>query len=195
MRLASKNHKEAVTIIQTAWDAGIKVFDHADIYGRGESEIVFGKAFKELDISREDIYIQSKVSIRPELGIYDLSYDHIIDSVDRILERLQMTYLDVLLLHRPDALMEVTEVARAFSDLHASGKVRGFGVSNFNNFQIDLLQKYSSFPIEYNQVQFSLMHSIIVDEGINVNLNSEAAQIRANGILEYSMMNDIKYEF
>lgn len=195
MRLASKSHKEAVEVLKAALDAGVKVFDHADIYGgQGKSEIVFAKAFKELAIKREDIILQSKISIRQDVGIYDLSYDYIMSAVEGILSRLETTYLDVLLLHRPDALMDPKEVARAFTDLHESGKVRAFGVSNFNNHQIDLIKHFSNLPIEFNQVQFSLLHSIIVDEGINVNLDNKDAQIRANGILEYSMINDIKLQ-
>lgn len=194
MRLASKSHEEAKVIIQTALDAGIHVFDHADIYGRGESERVFAKAISDLGVKREDIILQSKVSIRPELGIYDLSYEHIIESVDKILERLDTDYLDVLLLHRPDALMEPQEIAKAFDLLHREGKVKSFGVSNFNNYQIELLNHYLNFPIAYNQVQFGLLHSVLVDEGINVNLNAKEAHVRAGGILEYSMIHNIKLQ-
>lgn len=194
MRLASKSHEEAKVIIQTALDAGIHVFDHADIYGRGESERVFAKAISDLGVKREDIILQSKVSIRPELGIYDLSYEHIIESVDKILERLDTDYLDVLLLHRPDALMEPQEIAKAFDLLHREGKVKSFGVSNFNNYQIELLNHYLNFPIAYNQVQFGLLHSVLVDEGINVNLNAKEAHVRAGGIVEYSMIHNIKLQ-
>lgn len=194
MRLASKSHEEAKVIIQTALDAGIHVFDHADIYGSGESERVFAKAISDLGVKREDIILQSKVSIRPELGIYDLSYEHIIESVDKILERLDTDYLDVLLLHRPDALMEPQEIAKAFDLLHREGKVKSFGVSNFNNYQIELLNHYLNFPIAYNQVQFGLLHSVLVDEGINVNLNAKEAHVRAGGILEYSMIHNIKLQ-
>lgn len=195
MRIADKTQEEAVSIIQTAYDAGIRIFDHADIYGRdGKSELVFTKAFKETGIQREDIFLQSKVGIRQDYGMYDLSEAYILKSVDQILARLDTDYLDMLLLHRPDALMDVEETARALTKLKNEGKVKHFGVSNFNHHQISLLQSKLDFPLEINQIQFSLLHSIIIDEGINVNLDNKDASIRASGILEYAQLNNIKLQ-
>ena len=192
MRLADKTIEEAKLILLTSLYSGINTFDHADIYGgNGKSEEVFGKAFKEMNIDRSTVILQSKVSIRPDEGTYDLSYDHIINSVDGILNRLQTSYLDILLLHRPDALMDPKEVARAFDTLHKSGKVKHFGVSNFNPHQIDMLQHFTKHPIITNQVQFSLAHSLIIDEGINVNLDQKDAVVRASGILEHAVINNI----
>lgn len=195
MRIADKTQEEAISIIQTAYDAGIRIFDHADIYGRdGKSELVFAKAFKETGIKRENIFLQSKVGIRQDYGMYDLSEAYILKSVDQILERLETDYLDMLLLHRPDALMDVEETARALTKLKDEGKVKRFGVSNFNHHQITLLQSKLDFPLEINQIQFSLLHSIIIDEGINVNLDNIDASIRASGILEYAQLNNIKLQ-
>ncbi|HZJ86862.1 MAG TPA: aldo/keto reductase [Erysipelothrix sp.] len=193
MRMGDKSIHEAKTIIQTAIDAGIRFFDHADIYGKnGTSEIVFAKALSELDIERKDIILQSKIGIDQKNGLYDSSYEYIIKKTHDILARLQTDYLDVLLIHRPDALMEAHEVAQAFKELKALGKVKHFGVSNFNNFQIEYLESELEEPLVINQVQFGLMHTIMIDEGINVNLDK--GNLRANGILEYSMLNNIQLQ-
>lgn len=195
MRMAEKSHEEAKAIIQTAFDSGIKIFDHADIYGgNGKSERVFAKAFKELEIQREDIILQSKVGIDQSRGIYDLSKPYILDAVDKILERLEIDTLDILLLHRPDALMNAQETAEALTQLKNEGKVKYFGVSNFNPHQIDLLQHYCDFKLIVNQIQLSLMHSIVIDEGINVNLNKADAHIRASGILEHAELKGMKVQ-
>ena len=141
MRMASKNITEAVAVVQAALDAGINFFDHADIYGKGQSEIIFGHAMRELKLDRESIIIQSKCGINQTEGTFDYSKDYILESVDGILERLQTDYLDILILHRPDVLVEPKEVAEAFDILKANGKVRHFGVSNHSGIMIDLLKK------------------------------------------------------
>ena len=140
MRMAGHTVEEVRTLIETAHEVGINFYDHADIYGQGESENLFGKALKETPIKREDIVIQTKCGIRP--GFFDFSKEHILSSVDKSLQRLGMDYVDVLLLHRPDTLMEPEEVAEAFRTLHESGKVRHFGVSNQNPMQMALLNRY-----------------------------------------------------
>lgn len=134
MRISNMNEREVSAFIDTALSNGANFFDHADIYGGGKSEEVFGKALSHL--TRENIFIQTKCGIRK--GQYDFSYDHIVSSVEGSLKRLGTEYIDVLLLHRPDALMEPEEVARAFSYLKETGKVRNFGVSNHNPYQIRL---------------------------------------------------------
>lgn len=191
MRLSDKTHEEAVDILKTAIAQGINFFDHADIYGRGLSEEIFGKAIKETGIEREDIIIQSKVGIRPEMGLYDFSFDHIISATENILKRLDTDYLDILLLHRPDTLMDPFEVSRAFMHLHRQGKVKNFGISNCNPYQVELIQSELPVPLITNQIQFSLMHTLIIDEGINVNMNIEPAIVKSQGILEYSRLNNI----
>ena len=168
MRISNMDEKSVSTLINTALDCGINFFDHADIYGKGKSEEVFSKSISLTSSLREKIILQSKCSIRP--GMYDFSKDYIIDSVDGILKRLKTDYLDILLLHRPDTLMEPEEVNEAFNKLYTEGKVRNFGVSNHNSMQIELLNKYLNNKVTVNQLQFSIMHTGIIDSGLNVNM-------------------------
>lgn len=191
MRMADKTVEEAKVIIQTALDGGINFFDHADMYGAGKSESIFTEALKSMDVKREDIILQSKVGVRPELQLYDFSYDHIKSSVKGILERLDTDYIDILLLHRPDTMMEPEEIAKAFIELYEAKKVRAFGVSNFNPMQIELVQKYLPFPLITNQVQLSVMHTPLIDEGINVNHPFNKPVAQTGGLLEYSRLKDI----
>lgn len=187
MRISNMNEKEVSAFVDTALEHGGNFFDHADIYGGGKSEEVFGKAVSPA--LREKLIVQTKCGIRP--GQFDFSYEHIVGSVDRSLKRLGMEYIDVLLLHRPDALMEPEEVAEAFERLHAQGKVRYFGVSNENAGQMALLKKYMKQPLIINQVQFGPAHTILVDEGMNANMYSEHAVQRSGGLLDYCRLNDI----
>ena len=171
MRLSEKSKDEMNHFIHSALEQGAYFFDHADIYGSGMSETVFGDAFaSDPSLHREDVLIQSKCGIRQ--GCYDLSKEHILESVDGILKRLQTDYLDLLLLHRPDALVEPEEVAAAFDVLFESGKVRHFGVSNHKPMQIALLQKYVRQPLVVNQVQFSIPVSNLVANGMEVNMET-----------------------
>lgn len=182
--------KNPVETIQTAYDHGINFFDHADIYGAGECETIFAKALKETSISRSDIYLQSKVGIKPGIA-FDFSKQHIIKAVEGSLKRLDTDYLDALLLHRPDTLVEPEEVAEAFSQLEKSGKVRAFGVSNQNPGQIELLKTAVKQPLNINQLQFGLKHTGMIDAGINVNMENQAGLVRDGGILEYSRIHDM----
>ena len=182
--------KNPVETIQTAYDNGINFFDHADIYGAGECETIFAKALKETSISRSDIYLQSKVGIKPGIA-FDLSKQHIIKAVEGSLKRLDTDYLDALLLHRPDTLVEPEEVAEAFSQLEKAGKVRAFGVSNQNPGQIELLKTAVKQPLNINQLQFGLKHTGMIDAGINVNMENQAGLVRDGGILEYSRIHDM----
>lgn len=171
MRLADMTAQEMNAYIAQAVEMDVKFFDHADIYGGGRSEQVFGEALQLGGIDREDLFIQSKCAIRKEgMGFYDQSKEYILESVDGILKRLQIDYLDSLLLHRPDALVEPEEVAEAFELLHQQGKVRHFGVSNHKPSQIALLQKYVKQPIIYNQMQFSIAVSNMIANGMEVNM-------------------------
>ena len=191
MRMDAKTVEEAAIIIQTALDQGMNYFDHADIYGAGKSELIFAQALKTLDVKREDIILQSKVGIRPDKGMFDFSYDHIMSATNGILERLETDYLDVLLLHRPDGFMDPKETAKALIELHESKKVRNFGVSNFHPMQIELLQRYLPFPLIANQVQLSIMNTRLFDEGFNVNMHVDASIVRTSGLLEYAQLKDI----
>ena len=187
MRISNMNEKEVSALIDAALSFGANFFDHADIYGGGKSEEVFGKAIKSLN--REELIIQTKCGIRK--GMFDFSYDHIVNSVDGSLKRLGTDYIDVLLLHRPDALMEPDEVARAFSYLKSSGKVHHFGVSNQNTYQMQLLQKSLDMPICVNQLQFGIMHTPMIQSGINVNMYNDSATNRDGGVLDFCRLNNI----
>lgn len=189
MRLAKLPTAEAATLLHTALDAGINFFDHADIYGGGKSETKFAEALGMNPAVREKLLIQSKCGIRQ--GFFDFSEEHILAAVDGSLQRLQTDYLDVLLLHRPDALMEPEEVAAAFTSLEESGKVRYFGVSNQNPMQIELLKKSVSQPILFNQLQLSITNTGMIDAGLNVNMKIEAGVDRDGSILDYCRLHAI----
>lgn len=189
MRMADKSVKEANQVIENALELGINLFDHADIYGAGKSEEVFAEAIGMNPTVREKMIIQSKASIRP--GMFDYSKEYILESVDEILQRLKTDYLDVFLLHRPDALMEPEEVAEAFSTLKTSGKVREFGVSNHNSSQLALLQQSVGESLIVNQLQFSLMHSLIIDPGLRVNMTDSKATVRDGAVLDYCRLHEI----
>ena len=189
MRIAKMAADDVARLVGTALDHGINMFDHADIYGGGQSEEVFAKAVGMNPTVRETMHIQSKCSIRK--GLYDCSKDYILKSVDSILARLDTEYLDMLLLHRPDSLMEPEEVASAFDQLESSGKVRHFGVSNQNSMQIELLSRYVKQPLIANQLQFSIMHSGLVDSGINVNMKNDRAMDRDGNILEFCRLKNM----
>lgn len=177
--------------IHSAMELGINFFDHADIYGGGRSEEVFGEAMKgDGTLKRDEMILQSKCGIRPGV-CYDLSKDYIINSVDGILCRLNTEYLDILLLHRPDALVEPWEVAEAFDELEKAGKVRAFGVSNHKPMQIELLKKYVKQPLLFNQMQFSIPVSNMVANGLEVNMNSYGAVDRDGSVLDYCRLNDM----
>ncbi len=187
MRISDMNEKEVSAFVETALENGANFFDHADIYGGGKSEIVFGKAISPS--MRDNIIIQTKCGIRK--GQFDFSYEHIVSSVEGSLERLGTDYIDVLLLHRPDTLMEPEEVARAFDDLKTSGKVRHFGVSNQNPYQIQLLQSCLDMPLCVNQLQFSIMHAPMIQSGFNVNMYNDSAVNRDGGVLDFCRLNKI----
>ena len=190
MRLADKSFSEMQRFLHTALEQGAYFFDHADIYGAGQSEAIFGEAVaKDGTIRREELFLQSKCGIRK--GFFDFSKEHIIASVDGILKRLQTEYLDALLLHRPDALMEPEEVAEAFDELHTKGKVRYFGVSNHKPMQIELLKRCVKQPLHINQLQFSLAVSNMVANGLEVNMTSVGAADYDGSVLDYSRLNDM----
>lgn len=189
MRIDKLSLQELSDYIETAMEEGITLFDHADIYGNGYCEELFGKVLNTKKGLREKIQIQSKCSIQN--GFYDLSKEHILTSVDKSLERLKTDYLDLLILHRPDTLMEPEEIASAFDALQASGKVHNFGVSNFNSMQIELLKSVVKQPILVNQMQFGIMHSGMVDSGIQTNTLFEGSIDRDGSILEYCRLKQI----
>lgn len=190
MRLNSLDMEGAAKHIENAVAHDVNFFDHADIYGNGECEELFGKALKMTDIKREDIFVQSKCGIVPGIK-FDLSKEYIVNSVDGILKRLDMEYLDALLLHRPDALVEPEEVAAAFDELESAGKVRHFGVSNMKPMQIELLKKCVKQPMAANQLQVSAAHSSMISNGLEVNMLTNGAVDRDGSILDYCRLKDI----
>ncbi|WCF10467.1 aldo/keto reductase [Paenibacillus thiaminolyticus] len=184
--------------VEAALEAGINMFDHADIYTRGKAEQVFGQVLKERPELRERIVLQSKCGIRfADNGIpgrYDFSKEHILRSVDGSLQRLGVEYLDILLLHRPDPLMEPEEVAEAMSALKSAGKVRAFGVSNMSAGQIRLLQAYSKEAFIVNQLEMSLAKIGWLDQGVHVNQNAAKEDIFPEGTLEYCRLENIQIQ-
>ena len=192
MRIANLEIKDAEVLLKTALSNGINFFDHADIYGAGRSEEVFAAALDIKPDVREKLFIQTKCGIRK--GFFDFSKAHILDSVDKSLKRLRTDYVDVLLLHRPDTLMEPEEVAEAFFTLESTGKVRHFGVSNHSPGQISLLQKYVKQPLIINQLQFSLTNTGMINSGFNVNMENSPSIDHDGGILEYCRLHDIRIQ-
>jgi predicted oxidoreductase len=190
MRINKLTPVEAEGFIKSALERGACFFDHADIYGNGVCETLFAEAIGMNPKIRETIQLQSKCGIRPGIG-FDFSKAHVLRSVEASLKRLKTDYLDVLLLHRPDALMEPEEVAEAFGILQSSGKVRHFGVSNQNPLQIQLLQKYVKQPIIINQLQLSITNATMISQGLHVNRPDDAALSRDGSVLDFCRLKDI----
>ena len=189
MRINGLTQTEAERFVATTMESGANFFDHADVYGGGECESRFAEAIHMNSTVREKIILQSKCGIRQ--GQFDFSKEHILEAVDGSLKRLKTDYLDVVLLHRPDALVEPEEVAEAFDILHANGKVRNFGVSNQKPMQIMLLQKYVKQPLVANQLQLSITNAAMITNGFNVNMQNDEAVDRDGSILDYCRMHDI----
>ncbi len=189
MRINALNKTEAERFVHTALDEGANFFDHADIYGGGTCEEVFAEAINMNSQIREQLLLQSKCGIRK--GMFDFSKEHILASVEGSLKRLKTDYLDVLLLHRPDTLMEPEEIAAAFDQLEREGKVRHFGVSNQHPRQIELLKKYVKQPLIANQLQLSITNTTMIKSGFNVNMENDEAVDRDGYILDYCRLHDI----
>jgi predicted oxidoreductase len=193
MRIVEKSDEEIRNLVGTARDAGIDFFDHADIYGGRPHgcEERFGEAMQLSSSEREQIRIQTKCGIANKS--YDFSYEYVIERVEGSLRALRTDYIDTLLLHRPDALVEPDEVARAFDELEASGKVRTFGVSNHTPLQIDLLKTAVKQPIVANQLQLSIPHAPIIAQGIAANMAGveQSAVLDGGSVVEYCRINGI----
>ena len=189
MRIAEMDNRDISTLIHTALDEGINFFDHADIYGGGQSEAKFAEAIEMTSSVREKMILQSKCGIRK--ASFDFSKEHILEAVEGSLKRLRTDHLDVLLLHRPDALVEPEEVAEALTILEDSGKVRYFGVSNQNPMQIELLVKFVKQPLVINQLQMSITNTGMIDAGINVNMKIDRSIDRDGSILDYCRLKEI----
>ena len=192
MRIKDKSVKEVEELVETALSVGINAFDLADIYGRGRCEELLGLVLKNRPDLREEMWIQSKCGIRiEEFTYFDFSKEYILQSVDGILERLQVDYLDSLLLHRPDALMESDQVAEAFDLLYKQGKVRDFGVSNQNPIMMELLKKDVKQPLAVNQLQLSAAFTPGFESGFHVNMEDSQAAMRDGSIFEYCKLHDV----
>ena len=193
MRIGGKAPEEVADLIESALDCGINAVDTAPIYG--PSETILGNAFAVRPGLRDHVWLQTKLGIRKhprvEANYFDFSYEHIMDSVDNSLRALQTDHIDSLLLHRPDALMEPDEIARAFEELQAAGKVLDFGVSNQNPAMMNRLARVLPMPITANQVQLSAAFTPMFDAFFNANMENDAAVMRDGGILEYCYDNDM----
>jgi predicted oxidoreductase len=190
MRIKSIEKSQAEHFVKDALEWGATFFDHADVYGEGACEEIFSKAIGMNSTLREKIFLQTKCGIRTGVA-FDFSRNHILASVNGSLRRLKTEYIDVLLLHRPDALVEPEEVAEAFGLLHASGKVRCFGVSNQNPMQIKLLKKFVKYPIVANQLQLSIAHTNMISQGLSVNTVDDSANDKDGSVLDFCRIHDI----
>ncbi len=193
MRIKDKPLRQVEEVMFEALKTGVNTFDLADIYGGGDCEKIFGVAIRDLGIPRKEYLLQTKCGIHRETGKitrFDFTKDYILHSVEGSLNRLNTEYIDVLLLHRPDTLVEVEEVFEAFEKLKEDGKVRAFGVSNFNATQMQLFRS-AGIQIAANQVQFSLMHTPLIDAGFNVNMQKDESVTRAGDTLEYARLKKI----
>lgn len=201
MRMVRLNSDEAAKVLEEVVDKGVNFIDSSDIYGVGKSEEIFGEALKKSGIKRENLIIQSKGGIivdpaksEGELVLgkrYDFSKAHLIESVDGILQRMGIDYLDFFLLHRPDALMEPDEISAAFDELQAAGKVRHFGVSNCNPMQVELIQSAVSQKLMVNQLQFGLMHTGPIDYGLHTNMTDAESVDHSGELIEYSRLHNM----
>jgi predicted oxidoreductase len=190
MRINGLSKSEAERLVQSAMEIGAVFFDHADVYGDGACEEMFAEAVHMSASVREKIQLQSKCGIRRGVA-FDFTKEHILGAVEGSLKRLKTDYLDVLLLHRPDALVEPEQVAAAFDTLHSSGKVRNFGVSNQNPMQIQLLQRYVKQPVVANQLQLSVTNANMITQGLHVNMLDDGAVNRDGNVLDFCRLNDI----
>lgn len=194
MRIGSKSVDEAEELIKATLKEGINFFDHSDIYGKGECEKLFGKILSINPELRKEMIIQTKCDIVPDYAggkRYDTSKEYILNCVDKSLERLQCGYIDILLLHRMDALCDPKEVAETFNELHEKRKVHYFGVSNHSVSKMALLKKYMKQPLIINQMQLSIIHSYMFDADFYVNMADKEAIDRDNGMIDYCQLNDI----
>ncbi|WP_205401962.1 aldo/keto reductase [Streptococcus lutetiensis] len=192
MRISKMTVDQVEELIESALAVGINAFDIADCYGHGKCEQILGEVLKRRPDLREKMWIQSKCGIRmEEFTYFDFSKEHILEAVDGILERLNVDYIDSLLLHRPDALMEPAEIAEAFDLLKAQGKVIDFGVSNQNPMMMSLIQKDVKQPLVANQLQLSAAFTPSFDAGFHVNMKQNAGIVRDSSIFEYCRLHDV----
>ena len=196
MRINEKRQDDADKIVKTVLDNGVNFFDTADCYSSGESSRRFGQALVDLGVKRDEIFVQTKFGIYrdPEsndVTRYDFSKQHLLAALDGELENLQTDYVDFVLLHRPDTLVNLDELAEAFNELQTSGKVRHFGVSNVNPWQVELLQSAISQKLEVNQLQFGLGHTSMVQQEFHVNMEDASSIDHDGGLIAYSRLRNM----
>ncbi len=194
MRIADKSLAQTEKVIVEAMQKGVNTFDLADVYADGDCERIFGVAIRDLGVTRKNYILQTKCGIRKnaegKINRFDFSKEYILSAAEASLKRLNADYIDILLLHRPDTLIEPDEVAEAFEKLRGEGKVRAFGVSNFSAMQMELLRKWG-VEIVANQMQFALGHTAPVDTGFNVNMYKDESTTRAGDAMEYCRVHGI----
>ncbi|MDF7640810.1 aldo/keto reductase [Bifidobacterium sp. ESL0784] len=193
MRMNSKSADEAREIVGTVLDGGVNFFDTADCYTAGESSRRLGQALKDVGVDRGSIYVQTKFGIyrdpkSDDITRYNFSKDHLLAALDSELKNLQTDYVDFVLLHRPDTLVELDELAETFNELQSSGKVRHFGVSNVNPMQVEMLQSALDQKLEVNQLQFGLGHTGMVQQEIHVNMQDAPSIDHDGGLISYSRL-------
>jgi predicted oxidoreductase len=193
MRLNTLSQSEADNYLNHVIESGVTFFDHSDVYGAGECEKIFGTFLKNNPGVREKIIVQDKIGIISG-KMYDASYSHIIEGVNKQLKSLNTDHLDILLIHRPDALIESEDVNKAFNELKKSGKVKDFGVSNFYSSQAQLLQKGLDEKLKYNQLQFGPARSEMVTDSLQTNMLQEGPINRYSETLDYCRLNDIRIQ-
>lgn len=196
--VTNEHIQQAYDVINTALESNINVFDHADIYTFNKAEIAFGSVLKQTPSLRDDMFIQSKCGIRFEdelaPGRYDFSSEWITHSVNGILKRLHTEKLDMLLLHRPDPLMDLHELAESLEFLNAAGKFDYLGVSNMNLHQIRFLQSALNMPIVANQIEMSLAKLDWLNDGVLVGNDGIQNVDFVSGTLEHCQMNNIQIQ-
>lgn len=189
---------QAHRALDAALAHGLRIFDHADIYGNGRAESLFGEWWPHCGVPREQLIVQSKCGIREAgdgvVGRYDFSAAHIVHSVEQSLRRLRCEYLDVLLLHRPDPLMQPKEIAAVFSALSQQGKVRHFGVSNFGWPQMQLLQAALDQPLIVNQLQMSLHDCDWIEQNLLTGRRDGAGTFFSYGTVEYCQLQRVQLQ-
>lgn len=187
MRMSMRSREEAAESVKTALDCGVNFFDSADIYGRGLSSQMLGTALRDNNVPREQVFLQTKVSIVPGER-YDCSREHLMFALDGELTALGTDYVDFLLIHRPDPLVDLDELADTFAKMKATGKVHHVGVSNMNPWQVDLLQSTVQDHLDINQLQFGLGHTHPIAAGLHVNMGDDAAIDRDGGVIEHARL-------
>ena len=188
MRFAwGKTQEDATEAVRTALECGVSFFDSADIYGMGKSSQMLGQALRDLSVPREDIFIQTKGSIRPGV-CYDFSKEHLMAALEGELQALGVDYVDFYLLHRPDPLVDLDEFAEVVDEMISSGKVRHLGVSNMGPWQVEMLQSVLEGHLEVNQLQFGLGHTQAISSGLHVNMPDDAACERGSGVIEHARL-------